>query len=92
MHSIIDYGKLYKQLPEDVEYTIAIGFDDSIVTDTNADIDNAIKLTTAGLMSKLRAIMELNDWPEEKAAEELERIQKESAPLIAEQQDIFGSE
>ena len=92
VHSIIDYGKLYKQLPEDVEYTIAIGFDDSIVTDTNADIDNAIKLTTAGLMSKLRAIMELNDWPEEKAAEELERIQKESAPLIAEQQDIFGSE
>jgi A118 family predicted phage portal protein len=92
VHSIIDYGKLYKQLPEDVEYTIAIGFDDSIVTDTNADIDNAIKLTTAGLMSKLRAIMELNDWPAEKAEEELERIQKESAPLIAEQQDIFGSE
>ncbi|HNZ63361.1 MAG TPA: phage portal protein [Bacillota bacterium] len=92
VRSIIEYGKMYGQIPESATYTVTVGFDDSIVTDKNADIDNVIKLTSAGLMSKRRALMELNDWPAEKAEEELQQIHAEASVPSTDRQDIFGQE
>lgn len=74
----------------DVE--VAINFDDSIITDRAQDIEENIKLTSAGLKSKLSALMDLNDWDETTAKKELARIQEEHSAPISEQQDFFGNE
>lgn len=76
--SAIEFAKIYLELPADVEYDLSIGFDDSIVTDKNADIDNNIKLVSAGLKSRMQAMIDLYDWTEDRALEELNRIREES--------------
>lgn len=58
---------------------VTIKFDDSIITDENTQIDNAVKLTSAGLKSKLTAIMELYGLSEKEAEKELARIDAERA-------------
>lgn len=77
IEAIIDYGRLYKVVPADVQYEVSINFDDGIVTDTNAEIDNAIKLTAAGLKSKKRAMMDLFGWTDIEAVKELSAIMQE---------------
>lgn len=72
--------------------TISIRFDDSIITDRNTDIDNAIKLTSAGLKSKITALMETFNMSDKDAEEELERILLEQRALIAVTEDIFETE
>lgn len=56
----------------------SVDFDDSIIEDTNTTIDRNIKLTEAGLRSKLTAIMEINKCSEEEAKKELARIAEEN--------------
>ncbi len=53
---------------------VTVDFDDSIIEDSNATIDRNIKLTNAGLRSKIKAIMEVNKCSEEEAKKELEMI------------------
>lgn len=63
--SFLDKGKVVEAV---------IDFDDSIIEDTNTTIDRNIKLTQAGLRSKITAIMEINKCSEAEAKKELERI------------------
>ena len=92
VHSIIDYGKMYKDLPANIEYELSVAFDDSIVTDKNADIDNAIKLTSAGLQSKQTAMQHIFGLTEEQAAEELAKILSEQKASVTAVEDIFETE
>lgn len=59
----------------DVE--VSVQFDDSIVEDANATIDRAIKLQSAGLMSRKDAIITIFGVTEEEAAAKLEAIKAE---------------
>lgn len=59
-------------------YDVTIKFDDGIVVDTNTKIDNHIKLVSAQLESKLRAVMDILGLSEEEAKNELQKIQQES--------------
>lgn len=71
---------------------VSINFDDSIITDKNTDIDNAIKLTSSGLKSKTTAMMELYEYTEEQALAELARITQEQMALLTMQEDLFDTE
>jgi A118 family predicted phage portal protein len=73
------------------EYTVTIGFDDSIIVDENAIIDNNIKLVGAGLKSKLKAIMEIQKCDDKTAEEELARIASESQ-VVGSELDLFGND
>jgi A118 family predicted phage portal protein len=75
--SIVNLGIAIGDLSEVVEYEVVIGFDDSIIVDENAIIDNNIKLVGSGLKSKLRAIMQILKCDEITAQEELDQIAKE---------------
>lgn len=76
--NIITLGIALGDLTEVNDYEVVIGFDDSIIVDENAIIDNAIKLVGSGLKSKIMAIMEINKCDEVTAQEELDRINNES--------------
>ena len=64
------------------EYEITAAFKDSVIIDDNTLIDNNIKLVTAGLKSKLSAMMEVMKCDEETAKKELERIRAEE-PVVS---------
>lgn len=72
------------------EYSVTVGWNDNIIIDDNTLIDNNIKLVSAGLKSKVKAIMEVQKCDEATAREELERMSQESGGGgIA---DFFGDE
>lgn len=73
--------------PRSVETTI--GWKDNIIIDDSTLIDDNIKLVSAGLKSKLSAIMAVMKCDEKTAQEELDRINKES-PAAGDAGDIFG--
>jgi A118 family predicted phage portal protein len=58
-------------------YEINIHFDDSIITDKNADIENAIKLNAAGLLSKVDAMMKIHGYDMITAKTKLQEIVNE---------------
>lgn len=60
------------------EVTATVDFDDSIIEDTNTTIDKNIKLVSAGLRSKITAVMEINKCNEKEAIKELERIAEDN--------------
>lgn len=64
------------------EYEITAAFKDSVIIDDNTLIDNNIKLVSAGLKSKLSAMMEVMKCDEETAKKELERIRAEE-PVVS---------
>nr|DAI35516.1 MAG TPA: portal protein [Caudoviricetes sp.] len=70
---------------------VSIAFDDSIIEDRQAKQDDHIKLTGAGLESKLRAVMDLYKLSEADAQKELERIAQESA-ISGTPEDWYSSE
>lgn len=78
VHSLIAIGMALKLIPVK-EYSVTVGWQDNIIIDDNTLIDNNIKLTQAGLKSKLKAIMEVQKCDEETAKQELERIVKEQS-------------
>ena len=61
------------------DFEVTVAFKDSVVIDDNTLIANNISLVTAGLKSKISAIMEVMKCDEEAAKRELERINAESA-------------
>ena len=78
VHSLIALGTALKIIPVK-EYAVTVGWQDNIIIDDNTLIDNNIKLTQAGLKSKLNAIMEVQKCDEETAQQELDRISKEQS-------------
>lgn len=90
LYAIDFYCSVY-QLAPDGNYETSYVWDDSIVVDENAVIDKNIKLTNAGLKSKISAIMEINRCTEEEAKEEMRRIAEEST-IAAEAIDWTGTE
>ena len=75
--AVIAMGKAIAFLDGNGETEVTVDFDDSIMEDSNATIEKNAKLVTAGLRSKLTAIMEIDKCSEEEAQKELERIAKE---------------
>ena len=75
------------------DQAIAISFDDSIINDRSTDIEEAIRLTTAGLQSRQQAIMDLFGLTEEQAQAELAQIlQEDMGGAGAELQETYGLE
>lgn len=72
--------------PRNVE--IAIGWKDNVDTDDSTLIDDNVKLVSAGLKSKLSAIMAVMKCDEETAQKELDRINAEN-PALSNVGDIF---
>ncbi len=58
-------------------YSVRARFSDNQTIDKDTEIERNISLVNAGLKSKVKAIMELNDCTEEEAKRELERIRLE---------------
>ena len=58
-------------------YNIAVKFDDSIIQDRAAEIDEGIKLVASDLMSKKRFMIEKLGYTPETAEEEIRRIAEE---------------
>ncbi|MBQ1789106.1 MAG: phage portal protein [Oscillospiraceae bacterium] len=71
-------------------YDIAITFDDSIIEDKNAEINQGIALTGAGLMSKKRFLMDVLGMTEEEAGKELAQIGEERKSNAVEVTRLFG--
>lgn len=65
------------------EYSVTVGWNDNIIIDDNTLIDNNIKLVSAGLKSKIKAIMEVQKCDEATAREELARMSEESGGGIS---------
>lgn len=89
-HSIFALGVSLGDLPTR-EYKVTVSWPDNIIVDDNTMIDNNVKLVSAGLKSKLKAIMEVQKCNEEEAARELERIRREST-FDGTPEDWFGGD
>lgn len=76
LYAVDFYCTVYNIAPSG-NYEVTYVWDDSIITDKKAVIDENIKLTDASLRSKTTAIMEINRCTEEEALKELERIARE---------------
>lgn len=89
VHALIQLGVMSGELSAR-EYSVTVGWNDNIIIDDNTLIDNNIKLVSAGLKSKIKAIMEVQKCDEATAREELERMSQESGGgSIA---DFFGGD
>lgn len=77
LYLAMETGEVKRGTPD-----VAVGFKDSVIIDDNTMIDNNIKLVSAGLKSKLTAMMEVMKCDEKTAKAELERIRAEE-PVIS---------
>ena len=77
--SLVSLGVYLKICPDIADYTVDVAFADNIIEDDNTIIDNNIKLVSAGLKSKLSAVMEIMKCDEAAARKELEKIKNESS-------------
>lgn len=77
VRSIIALGVDLGDLSEAEDYKICVTPPDGVIIDDNTKIDNNIKLVSAGLKSKLAAIMDVQNCDEATAQKELDRIKKE---------------
>ena len=71
-------------------YDVAVKFDDSIIQDKNADINQGTMLVGAGLMSKKKFMMDTLGYTEEEAVKELAEIKDESSMNAVEVTRLFG--
>ena len=78
VESVIALGVDLGDVPPSDDYGIVITMPDGVVIDDNTKIENNIKLVSAGLKSKVSAIMDIFGCEEDEALKELERISKES--------------
>ncbi len=77
VRSIIALGIALGDLSEAEDYKICVTPPDGVIIDDNTKIDNNIKLVSAGLKSKIAAIMDVQNCDEATAQKELDRIKKE---------------
>ena len=71
-------------------YEVAVTFDDSIIEDKNAEINQGIALTGAGLMSKKRFLTDVLGMTEEDAEKELIQIGEERKVNAVTVDRLFG--
>lgn len=71
-------------------YEVAVTFDDSIIEDKNAEINQGIALTGAGLMSKKRFLTAVLGMTEEDAEKELAQIGEEQKVNAVTVDRLFG--
>ena len=90
VRALVVLGQMSQAIPKQ-EYTVTIGWHDNIVIDENTLIDNMIKLYSAGLISRERAIMNIYKCDPQTAKEETERI-KQEASVGGGNMDFFGSD
>lgn len=76
--SLLALGVALGDIPEAEDYGVLITMPDSVIIDDNTKIENNIKLVSAGLKSKLAAIMDVQNCDEEAARKELDIIAKEN--------------
>lgn len=77
VHALIQLGVMSGAVSQQ-EYSVTVGWNDNIIIDDNTLIDNNIKLVSAGLKSKIKAIMEVQKCDEATAREELARMSEEA--------------
>ena len=77
VHALVQLGVMSGELNKR-EYSVTVGWNDNIIIDDNTLIDNNIKLVSAGLKSKIKAIMEVQKCDEATAREELARMSEEA--------------
>ena len=75
-HNITWEGRPVSELTQG-GYNIAVKFDDSIIQDRAAEIDEGIKLVASDMMSKKRFMIEKLGYTPETADEEIRRIAEE---------------
>ena len=71
-------------------YDVAIKFDDSIIEDKTAEINQGTMLVGAGLMSKKKFMMDTLGYTEEIADKELAQISEEGRSNAVEVTRLFG--
>ena len=69
---------------------VAVTFDDSIIEDKNAEINQGIALTGAGLMSKKRFLTDVLGMTKEDAEKELAQIGEEQKVNAVTVDRLFG--
>ncbi|MDR0957627.1 MAG: phage portal protein [Clostridiales bacterium] len=74
--TIVDFGRLYG-LVSGGEFDVFVRFDDGIVEDKQTNIENMLKLSQSGLLSKYSALIKFLDYSPEEALSELEKINQE---------------
>lgn len=89
--NIITLGIAIGDIKAVKEYEVTIGFDDSIIVDENAIIDNNIKLVGARLKSRLKAIMQIQKCDAKTAQDEINQIDKEDQ-VTGNEADAFGND
>ena len=76
MKSIIRCGMLCGEIPKG-DISVRVVFSDRQTVDKGEIIDQNVRLVSAGLKSRLSAVMAVLDCSEEDALAEIERIKKE---------------
>lgn len=89
VHALVQLGVMSGAVSQQ-EYSVTVGWNDNIIIDDNTLIDNNIKLVSAGLKSKVKAIMEVQKCDEATAREELARMSEETGG--GDIADFFGDE
>ncbi len=89
--AIIEIGIYYDELPRK-DYAVTIGFQDNIIIDDDTLIDRNIKLVSAGLKSKVSAIMEILKCDEETAKKEIDKINAEQDVSSLAVEDFMSNE
>lgn len=95
VRSIIRLGILSGELPSDIhggEIGVRIAFSDKQTVDRSEIIDRNIRLVSAGLRSRISAVMEILDCTEDEAARELERVEKEKLSSVGDNENITDME
>ena len=98
VHAILDlsvhYGLTWKgQTIESLisgGYDVSVKFDDSIIQDRAADINEGTMLVGAGLMSKRKFMIDTLGYTPEEADKELQQIGTESRTGMVEVSRLFG--
>lgn len=87
--AVLELAMITGEIPRG-DYEITAAFKDSVIIDDNTMIENNINLVTAGLKSKISAIMEIMKCDEATAQKELDRINAETAVVGVSDGEGFG--
>lgn len=88
VHALIQLGVMSGELSRH-EYSVTVTMPDGIITDDDTNIDRVVKLYSAGLISRKKALMDIYRVDENTAEELAEAAARESAVGNA---DFFGDE
>jgi A118 family predicted phage portal protein len=98
VHAIIDlavrYGLTWNGQPVEsligAGYNVSVRFDDSIIQDKDAEINQGVMLVGAALMSKKKFMVDVLGYTPEDAEKELEQIKAEGARTSVDVTKLFG--